>query len=222
MSHNQKHGLTVEAIISKALRVPVASNPTSPFDIMPDNLGPGEAGSIKSVKTKTPVCLADARRMFNWVSNVKKESSCSVDPTLRIICVEYAQEGPVKHIFKVIELILKDDEETHKLFWGDLTLADINEFHDSLGLQNFPKGDHEAARKFAKAKKKELARRGGIIDLNPKIDSKSQRRLQCSLKLMNPEILESLKNKGLVTEYHQRYGEIELPIPLNSTARFEE
>jgi hypothetical protein len=66
--------------------------------------------------------------------------------------------------------------------YGELTLADVTHFHETL--KTFGLGEHEAASAWAKEHKLVLSTKAtGAIQLNPKIDSKKQRRLQCSAHL---------------------------------------
>ena len=57
-----------------------------------------------------------------------------------------------------------------------------------------------------------------IINLNPKIDSKRQRRLQCSLSL-NLLIEKSINYNIIHTSYDSRFMNIQLPININSKQR---
>jgi hypothetical protein len=52
-------------------------------------------------------------------------------------------------------------------------------------LANFPEGKHEEARKFFKQWKKDNKDRLGLLTLSGKVDSKRQRRWQCSINKTN-------------------------------------
>ncbi len=81
----------------------------------------------------------------------------------------------------------------------------------------FPKGQHEAARAWAQAQKKSFANHTSAISLNPKIDSKSQRRLQCSVSLGT--LIEHCALKKCHILHAEWIGDVRLPLELNSSAR---
>ena len=55
----------------------------------------------------------------------------------------------------------------------------MQEFEEKI--KSFPVGEHLEARAYAKNWKKENKGKTGLLTINPKIDSKSQRRVQCSI-----------------------------------------
>lgn len=62
--------------------------------------------------------------------------------------------------------------------WGDLSFADIKILDDYIKRLDI---DYENVRKESKKINKELKKKTFAITLNPKIDSKKQRRLQCGI-----------------------------------------
>lgn len=66
-----------------------------------------------------------------------------------------------------------------RALWGDLTRADLEKLDAVIKDRSLTP---EEARAAAQALKKQPRYRSSLITLNPKIDSKEQRRLQCSLR----------------------------------------
>jgi hypothetical protein len=142
-------------------------NYTDPFDIIKTKEFPYPI-SIKTSK-KDYIELGDARRNF-----LRKEPYC-------LILLRYQQVAMLKipvtlYIFHILPPSLD-------LLRGSLTVAEVDSFHNKL-LQ-FKKGDHKAARAFAKQTRSDLSLKPSLYHLNPKIDSKQQRRLQCGVYLVD-------------------------------------
>jgi hypothetical protein len=110
--------------------------------------------------------MGDATRLFNYVSNEIHTG----------IVVRYAQNTTHKVVTNVYEI----DLDNKQLLWGSVTLEDIQAL-DKL-VRSMPNGKRDLSIDNAiKLKKKELNSKSGIVSFNPKIDSKTQRRLQCSI-----------------------------------------
>jgi hypothetical protein len=88
----------------------------------------------------------------------------------------------------------KQVEGSQKLFFseeilgrlrGTLSLEDIQKAVDTLTIKNFPEGRHEEARAWFKQWKKDHSPKAGLLTLTGKVDSKTQRRWQCSINRTN-------------------------------------
>ena len=187
MSTNQNHGKTFEReVITTCFGVTEdeADNFSNtavfdiPFGITTCQHPTGDPVSIKTAAIKAAaktatVCLSDARRVWSWNR-----------PLILVVGV-YTQtktEGQnLKAFHTVYEFHLRLTEKERGRLYGALTLADVSTFHETL--RTFGPGEHEKARAWSKAEKRRLAPKTGDIQLNPKIDSKTQRRLQCSIRL---------------------------------------
>lgn len=184
MSTNQLHGKTFEReVITQCFgfteeQVSEFSN-TAVFDI-PFGITTCQHPTGKPVSIKTTaalaaakaaiVCLSDARRVWSW------------DRPLILVVGLYDQVDTVKRFHTVYEFHFRLTDGERKRLYGELTLAEVTYFHDTL--KTFGPGQHEAASAWAKAHKLALTPRAtGAIQLNAKIDSKRQRRLQCSAPL---------------------------------------
>lgn len=167
---SQFHGEAFESIIKSAY--PGSSNfkrgPTDLFDIESkfDKIL-GFPTSIKTSKNKT-IGLSDARRIF------------TINEPFRLLLLRYIQKGNYKNPYELHEFIISLDKLNE--LRGNLPLTQVDFFHNQL--KSFVLGEHVAARKFSKDYKKYLLDNySSAISLNPKIDSKNQRRLQCSISL---------------------------------------
>lgn len=184
MSTNQLHGKTFEReVITKCFglteeQASELSNTSMfdiPFGITTCQHPTGDPVSIKTAAAKVAagaaiVCLSDARRVWSW------------DRPLILVVGLYDQVGKVKRFHTVFEFHIQLTDSERRRLYGDLTLDEVTHFHETLKL--FGPGQHLAASAWAKAHKAELSTRAtGAIQLNPKIDSKRQRRLQCSSPL---------------------------------------
>jgi hypothetical protein len=119
----------------------------------------------KAVKYGTPVGLGDALQQFD------------IDEPFILILGYWRQEGAEKR-FVNLTAITVTPEQWRKL-WGPVTRADLEKLDAVIKDRSL---DYREARRKAQAMKKAPPFSQSIIVLNPKIDSKTQRRLQCSLR----------------------------------------
>lgn len=188
MSINQLHGKTVEDHLKSAFpgSADHERKPNDSWDIEKifDDID-GLPTSIKTTKTNI-VCLADARKFVNIIE------------PYRILIGRYKQINDVKHLYQIEEYLVTIDE--HKKLLGDLLPVEVEIFHNSL--LKYKLGEHKEARIFAKSMKKSLP--NSIIQLNPKIDSKKQRRLQCSIKI--EDLSNNVKIKNTYKDFYKKIG----------------
>lgn len=218
MSTSQLHGKEFESIILNALGYPqAAARATDVFDI-PLVLSSKRAGSLKLSKSEsdvmgTTVHLSDACRVWNWrtLMDLQCLSSNSV-PVIQLIMGVYDQDGDKKVVHSIYELPLVLTAETMAKLYGSVSLDEVFAFHQGLRAEFHP--DHEEARMWASAVLERLAPRLGCITLNRKIDSKGQRRLQCTAKLH--DIWNT--STGPVVHKDHFYG-VPLPIEIMSSER---
>ncbi len=117
----------------------------------------------KATKYRTPVDLGDALRQYK------------IDEEFYFVLGYWQQEAEKKRFVNVVAAKINPRE--YRKLWGDVKLEDLQKL-DAI-IKNTP--DYKEARKLAQAMKKTAPFNTSIITLNPKIDSKTQRRLQCSL-----------------------------------------
>lgn len=220
MSINQLHGKDFENLVLRAMgHIKVgAARATDIFDI-PLVISAKRAGSLKLSKSGndvmgTTVHLSDACRVWNWRSLIDLQSpvQASSPPVVQLIMGVYDQDGANKVIHSIYELPLVLDAATMHKLYGDVTLDEVFAFHQGMRIEFHP--DHEEARKWAASVLDRLSPRLGCIMLNRKIDSKTQRRLQCTASLR--DIWDACTGPKVHKESF--YG-IELPILLTSSER---
>lgn len=146
--------------------------------------------------------LSDARRFWE---------SFDTAP-YRMLVGKYSQENEIKVFEEIHEFILR--QKYKSLLLGKVKQAEITDFHD--GLKSFGEGQHQAAREWHRKQTKELSGRLGIIRLNPKVDSKTQRRLQCSVSLLE---LIRIVDSGDHIVHTKRFGTMPLPYKTISPRR---
>jgi len=139
---------------------------TSKWDV-PGELNPQHPGvpiSIKTAKWQSGVGFGDALRQFN------------VHEPFDLVVAFWEVSKGKKKIVKITETLIS--KKAWRGYWGGLQLEDLQGL-DKL-IKNRKMG-YQKVRVKAKAYKKKAESKCGIMTLNPKIDSKDQRRLQCSI-----------------------------------------
>jgi hypothetical protein len=199
---NQLHGKTIEDMIKSTFQgsSDCSRSTSSRFDI--EAIFDKELHLNTSIKAskKDNIELADARRFFE-----NKDE-------FRLLICRYQQKGKMKIFTEIHEVLI--DKHILDYLKGEMPYESIVDFHEKL--KSFPAGKHAEARIFAKEHKQVLQNTySSNIILNPKIDSKSQRRLQCS---MNINHLYSAFPDSY-TIHKENYKVLGLPISIFSEAR---
>ncbi len=213
MASNQLHGKSFEDLVKAALFQGAADRSrsvNSEFDVEGDfDRIYGLPSSIKTTSGKT-VGLADARRF--WRNNT----------AYRMLVCSYTQQGTTKLFHQVDEIFLHG--EMFPALKGSISLEEITEIHFGFGITRFPEGMHVEARAWVKERIQKVQDRIGLVVLNPKIDSESQRRLQCSVSL--PALIKlaeehppyrSPNGRAANSNYfghRARIGFVQLPFPM--------
>jgi hypothetical protein len=187
MPENQQHGFLWESEIKTkvfGLTGPDPYTAVHDVDRSRNTLNPNENVSIKTTGSDT-LCMGDALRVFAYEDGV--DHTC--------IAVRYAQAAEQKTLTQVYEIDLMQRE----MLWGSVTKGDIERL-DTL-VRSMPAGSRVAEIDRAITQtKKELNAKSGAIRFNPKIDSKNQRRLQCSIPKFPtyPALIKSASTEPLV------------------------
>lgn len=140
----------------------------------------------KATKYKTAVDMGDALRQFD------------IQEPFWLIIGYWQQNGETKRFVNVVARRI-EPAQWHKL-WGDLTRADLERLDEII--KTTP--DFREARRLAQQIKREPQFKSSLITLNPKIDSHSQRRLQCSLswskvfKILAPDADPSIQKRPML------------------------
>lgn len=124
----------------------------------------GVPANPKAAKYRGPVDLGDALRQYDIN-----------EPFLLVI--GYWEQTPAGR--RMVNIVpIRVEPATWRKLWGDITRTDLEKLDAVIKDRSL---SYEEARRQAQAIKRQPPFTGAVITLNPKIDSKIQRRLQCSL-----------------------------------------
>lgn len=167
MTEVQEHGFIFENWIKQILNIDhLASNYTQKWDI------PGEFPI--SVK-----CMGE----FNALEFSSAERMWEIDDDFLLIVARWKQIGSNKVIISIDELLF--NETILNKLRGDISLDELRAFNDRI--KNFPPGraGQEAGSEFAEQWKRINSHKMGLLNIAAKLDSKTQRRVQCNLNYSN-------------------------------------
>jgi hypothetical protein len=125
--------------------------------------------SVKSFKYTSP----NTKIEFASISNI-----FNIQNDFILIIIGYEQEEDIKKV--VLSDILHIQKEHLDIFKGKLDIEIVNDLCENI--TKFEQGEHLVAREWAK-KQKELYNGNTMFDIRFKIDSKTQRRIQCALSI---------------------------------------
>ena len=195
---SQSSGFTFENSIRESVfDLPFDPNNTDKYDIPAEKnrFDPNENISIKSSGNGNIDC-GDIIRFYNY--DFSKSNT--------IIVVSYEQEEEYKVIKAIYEINYNRD--MHSWLFGSITQDDLKEYVESI--KNIPKGiSGEEARKtynYLSVKEALQKEHHMKINISPKVDSKGQRRVQCSIPSFLKNITPFIKykspydNKNLIRE----------------------
>jgi len=172
-NQSQKHGFTFENYIRKhVFNLSEKSNDTSIHDIRKEQncYNNNENCSIKTTKNNIIYC-SDILRFYNY----------NFDEKNTIIVVQYLQIENRKHVKHIYEI--NYNKECHQLLFGNLPLYEIENYVNNV--KSIPKNItvDKAKSKFNYLEEKDKLNKkyNFKININPKVDSKKQRRVQCSI-----------------------------------------
>jgi hypothetical protein len=169
MAESQKHGFTFENEVLKAYGLdPTALSYTRAHDIPAElNTKEGKNISIKASGSKS-VDMGDVLRIFN-------ETSSPTEPILLTVLF-YQQDGDKK---KLKEIHQVDLTNSHAILFGTVTLEELKDYVKLV--KAIPHGPPSLeTRDSYITGAQALNRKMGYVHVRPKVDSKSQRRVQCS------------------------------------------
>ena len=200
----QQHGLVFEAWVrdtffdgyrpasyTQKWDIPAAQNKTHG----------GVPVNPKAAKYGTPVDLGDALRQFR------------IDEPFILVVGFWRQEGDEKRFVNIVAPRLEPD--AWKKLWGPVTLADLRQLDAVIKDKSLTP---EQARRAAQKIKNAPPFTQSIIVVNPKIDAKSQRRLQCSLRF--DDVFKHLApDADAKPQEHAALWGVEFPQPMASKPR---
>lgn len=176
-SQSQGHGLYWDSQIrEKAFGLGRCVNDTKKHDIdwSENKLDASENVSLKTSGGDSIGC-GDIMRFFD--ADFSKKYT--------IILIRYAQRGAMKKIHEIVEI--RYDERLRSYLFGSASLSDISAYASLV--RSIPPGKASAEDKKAyKDGKKALQSGFGMkITVNPKVDGKAQRRVQCTISFKKLE-----------------------------------
>lgn len=139
---------------------------TSPYDLCNGLIVDYDA-SIKTTGSNV-ICCSDILRMMSHQE-------------YRIIVGCYDQIGSEKIFHTQYEFLIRP-QDYHTL-WGDMNYEDVKNYVNKVkSVQNGKEGQQQY-QMVAESWKSEVQSDKSMFMINPKVDSKNQRRVQCSIKL---------------------------------------
>ncbi len=207
MTEVQKHGFQFEEWIKNYFFEPYKSNYGAKWDVLETynnkSLLPSTfiniPVSIKSAKNGSPIGLGDAIRQYDIETDFLLIVGFweQVTPQYKYFVSAEAQRINIQHWKKLWHPLKRQD-----LLFLDTTIKNLN-----IHYLEVRKRAQEIKRNFPEIK----------IVLNPKIDSKIQRRLQCSLpfKVFWDEIIQKQPYQNLEASFLGK----KIPNPFKSTSR---
>jgi len=174
-TQSQGHGFQFENIIKcQVFGLSPEKNNTCKYDIScTDNIwNNNECISIKSTKyTKSSaICCGDILRFYEY--DLTKQN------TIIVVCYKQDnyQNKSIKEIYEI-----NYNKEFHKLLFGNITKPELIKYVEFI--KNIPKGRVPVRIKndYKNIKKHLQTSYNMKITINPKVDSKNQRRVQCSI-----------------------------------------
>ena len=139
---------------------------TSEFDLS-KGLVVDYNGSIKTTKNNTICCSDVVRKMTH--------------NNYRLIVGQYTQVGKEKVFHTEYEFFITPDDD--KALWGKMDIQEVREFVDYV--KSIPSGKEAqlSTKSQRQTFQKQAQDSSALFKLNPKVDSKKQRRVQCSLHI---------------------------------------
>ena len=139
---------------------------TSSFDLVEDIIVSFN-GSIKTTGKKTVECADILKRM--------------IEKKYKLIVGCYTQQGCNKLFHTEYEFFITSDD--YSKLWGTMVYEDVKSFVEFV--KNIPHGK-EGQKNTLKERKflqEQVQCKNSLMKINPKVDSKNQRRVQCSFRL---------------------------------------
>lgn len=139
---------------------------TSAFDLV-RGLVVNYDGSIKTTGNNS-ICCSDIIRMMQHKD-------------YRLIVGCYTQKGDTKVFHTEYEFIITPED--YDILWGDMSITQVGSFVDYV--KSIPAGREaqQQTKLIREELKQEVSSDTALFVINPKVDSKKQRRVQCSIKL---------------------------------------
>lgn len=124
-------------------------------------------GSIKTTKNNTICCSDVVRKMLHT--------------NYRLIVGQYDQVGKEKVFHTEYEFFITPTDR--EMLWGDMKYDDVEAFVNYVKSIPAGKEAQQSTKAVRKHLQEEVQCKSALFKINPKVDSKNQRRVQCSLHI---------------------------------------
>ena len=182
-TQSQAHGLQWDnEIRTKVFGLPSCKNDTTKYDVITND----ENISIKTSCNKKIDC-----------GDILRFHALDKDKPTTILLIRYKQSSPTqKRINEIVEINYTED--LHKFLFGSITREILMEYVEMI--KAIPHGIVSAEIKASyKQRKNELQKKHDMrINISPKVDSKGQRRVQCSIPKIDTLTVMSRTNESVV------------------------
>ena len=197
---SQGHGIIFESDIIMAktgytkneYEVGLPGRSKSKFDIVKGHKGANFNGSVKVSNSNTVGC-GDVRRIY--------EAS---ETLYTIIIGLWEQYGSDKVVNEIIEFQMIP--KYHTLLWGDIKFDVVDKYIDMVKRIPHGKSAQTKYKPIWEKRVKKIRKSRGLIQINTKVDSKEQRRVQCSFL-----ITDFIENGIPYERFTEKYNSIKLP-----------
>lgn len=199
----QRHGLKFENWINDTFFEGHRPDYTEKWDVSAEvnkNHG-GIPVNPKAIRNRTSVDMGDALRQFE------------IDEPFLLVIGYWEQDGDYKNFVNIIAP--RVEPETWRKLWEPITLEDLEKLDAVIKDRDL---DYREARRLAQEIKGKPPFTEAIMVVNPKIDSRGQRRLQCSIRFR--DVFEYLApEKSQEPEEHPELWGVPFPNPIYSPPR---
>lgn len=170
---SQAHGFIWEAeVLTKVYKLSEAESYTAKHDLpAAKNTLDHVDVSIKTSKGKS-VDMGDVVRFYSSIADLPNNRF------LNLTVLFYDQVGDQKELREMVEVKL--ERRDLAILFGSLTLEEIQGYVAWVRAIPAGKDAQSAANEELHGRKDDINSRSGVVKLRPKVDSKNQRRVQCS------------------------------------------
>ena len=165
-TQSQGHGFQWQNdILQKVFNIPIVKNDREKYDVpcINNKFDNEENISIKVSKTNTIDC-GDIERFY------------TIEKNTTIILLKYEQKGTKKILINIYEI--EYNKELRDILFGTITKEDILQYVSLI--KNIVKGKVTSF-DYLRIKNELQKNHNMYINISPKVDSKNQRRVQCSI-----------------------------------------
>jgi hypothetical protein len=161
---------------------------TDEFDLV-DGIVVDYNGSVKSTGSNTICCGDIQKKMEHQEYN--------------LIVGQYVQVGDIKTFHTEYEFYITPSD--YDVLWGKMKKENIDAFVSYIKSITKSKEAQQETKLSRKVFKEEIEDKSALYVINPKVDSKKQRRVQCSLKI-NELIAAGIKYEQRSVDYQYLSG----------------